>query len=54
MLGVQVALGVTTLLLGVPIPLAAAHQAGALLLFSLALWTAHELSRGNEPIQKDA
>jgi len=46
MLGVQVALGLTTLLLSVPIPVAAAHQAGALLLFSLALWSAHELSRG--------
>ena len=51
MLGVQVALGLTTLLLGVPIPVAAAHQAGALLLFSLALWSAHELSRG---VQRNA
>ncbi|HEY6336281.1 MAG TPA: COX15/CtaA family protein [Alphaproteobacteria bacterium] len=38
----QVALGIATLLLVVPIPLAAAHQAGALTLFSLALWLAHE------------
>jgi heme a synthase len=38
----QVTLGVATLLLVVPIPLAAAHQAGALALFSLALWLAHE------------
>ena len=53
MLGVQVALGLTTLLLGVPIPVAAAHQAGALLLFSLALWTTHELSRGDRSNQKD-
>ena len=51
MLGIQVALGVSTLLLVVPIPLAAAHQAGALLLFSLALWSAHELSRG---VQRNA
>lgn len=39
----QIALGISTLLLAVPVSLAAAHQAGALLLFSLALWTAHEL-----------
>jgi heme a synthase len=38
----QVALGIATLLFVVPIPLAAAHQAGALTLFSLALWLAHE------------
>src|SRR5271169_1937459 len=38
----QVALGIATLLLVVPIPLAAAHQTGALTLFSLALWLAHE------------
>jgi cytochrome c oxidase assembly protein subunit 15 len=40
---VQVALGISTLLLGVPIPLAAAHQAGAVLLLCAALWNAHEL-----------
>lgn len=42
---IQIVLGVTTLLLVVPIPLAAAHQAGALVLFSCALWVAHELRR---------
>jgi len=36
----QAALGITTLLLSVPIPLAAAHQAGAVLLLAAALWTA--------------
>ncbi len=40
---VQVALGITTLLYVVPIPLAAAHQAGALVLFSLALFVLHAL-----------
>ena len=40
---VQLGLGIATLVLVVPIPLAACHQAGALLLFSFALWTAHEL-----------
>ena len=34
----QVALGVATLLLSVPIPVALAHQATALVLFGLAVW----------------
>ncbi len=33
----QVTLGISTLLLRVPVPLAATHQAGALLLFTVAL-----------------
>ncbi len=40
---VQVTLGISTLLLLVPIPLASAHQAGALLLFTCALFTLHAL-----------
>jgi len=43
MLIVQVTLGISTLLLGVPVVLAAAHQAGALLLFTAALLTHHEV-----------
>jgi heme a synthase len=43
MLCVQVALGIFTLVHVVPVPLAAAHQAGALLLFALALNLAHAL-----------
>ena len=43
MLGVQIALGIATLLLVVPLPLAAAHQAGAVLLFALALHLWHAL-----------
>jgi len=39
----QFALGVATLLLVVPLPLAAAHQAGAVLLFAAALNAAHTL-----------
>jgi cytochrome c oxidase assembly protein subunit 15 len=39
----QIALGISTLLLAVPIPLAAAHQAGALLVFTAALFAAHAL-----------
>jgi cytochrome c oxidase assembly protein subunit 15 len=42
-LALQIALGIATLLLAVPIPLAAAHQAGALLVFSAALFVAHSL-----------
>jgi cytochrome c oxidase assembly protein subunit 15 len=43
----QVALGIATLLLVVPVPLAAAHQAGAVLVFTAALVAAHELRRDN-------
>ena len=37
---IQAAIGISTLLLAVPIPLAAAHQAGAVLLLAAAIWTA--------------
>jgi cytochrome c oxidase assembly protein subunit 15 len=43
MLGVQLALGISTLLLQVPVALGAAHQAGALVLFGISLWLAHAL-----------
>ena len=39
----QVALGIGTLLWAVPVPLAATHQAGALLLLSLLMWLLYEL-----------
>jgi cytochrome c oxidase assembly protein subunit 15 len=39
----QVALGITTLLLAVPVALGAAHQAGALVVFTVALYLAHAL-----------
>jgi cytochrome c oxidase assembly protein subunit 15 len=45
LLVVQVALGICTLLFVVPLPLAAAHQAGALLLFAASLNMAHALRR---------
>ncbi len=45
MLAIQVTLGVTTLLYIVPIPLAVAHQAGALLLLSFALYLNFALRR---------
>ncbi|MSO73681.1 MAG: heme A synthase [Alphaproteobacteria bacterium] len=41
----QFALGLSTLLLYVPIPLAAAHQAGALLLLTALIWVNHALRR---------
>lgn len=41
--GLQVALGVSTLLFVVPVPLAAAHQAGAVLLLTATLWLIFEL-----------
>ena len=41
----QVALGIATLLLVVPIPLAAAHQGVAMLLFTVALYLCHALRR---------
>ncbi len=40
---VQVILGITTLLLVVPVSIAALHQAGAVVLYSTALWAAHAL-----------
>ncbi|MDJ0709295.1 MAG: COX15/CtaA family protein [Woeseiaceae bacterium] len=41
----QVALGVTTLLMAVPVILGAAHQAVAMLLFTVALYLVHALRR---------
>jgi cytochrome c oxidase assembly protein subunit 15 len=44
MVGVQVALGVTTLLMYVPLELAAAHQLGSLVLLSFSTAAAHTLA----------
>ncbi len=43
MIAVQIALGISTLLLHVPIALASLHQAGALVLFTLTLYLLHGL-----------
>ena len=43
MLALQIALGIAVLLLAVPIPLAAAHQGGAVLLLTAALLVNHAL-----------
>jgi cytochrome c oxidase assembly protein subunit 15 len=42
----QIALGITTLLLSVPLGLAAAHQGGALVVFTCALMLNHSLRAG--------
>ena len=44
-LAVQVCLGVATLLLQVPVAFAAAHQAGAMVLFGLIVWANHAIRR---------
>ena len=44
-LAVQVALGIATLLLQVPVALGAAHQAGAMVLFGMLLWANHAIRR---------
>lgn len=43
MIGIQVSLGISTLLLHVPVALASAHQAGALVLLTLTLYLLHGL-----------
>ena len=47
MLVIQVTLGISTLLLAVPVALAATHQAGALVLLTLALLVNHQLRTGS-------
>jgi heme a synthase len=46
----QAALGISTLLQGVPLPLAVAHQSGAVVLLAAAVWNAH--SAGTWPAQR--
>ncbi len=45
MVGIQIGLGISTLLLHVPVALASAHQAGALLLLTFTLYFLHGLAR---------
>ena len=42
-LAVQIGLGITTLLLAVPVALGAAHQGGSMIVFGVLLWLNHEL-----------
>ena len=46
----QAALGISTLLLGVPVALGAAHQGGAVVLLAAALWHAHAARRLPVPV----
>lgn len=46
----QAALGISTLLHGVPLPLAVAHQSGAVVLLAAAVWNAH--SAGTWPAMR--
>lgn len=46
-LAVQVSLGIATLLLRVPVPLAAMHQAGAMILFGLLIYANHLIRSGS-------
>jgi heme a synthase len=43
---VQITLGITTLLLAVPVGVAVTHQAGAFLLLALLIWALHDLRPG--------
>ena len=43
MVALQIMLGISTLLLVVPVPLAALHQAGAVMVLTLTLWALHSL-----------
>ena len=45
MAGLQITLGISTLIYMVPIPLASAHQAGSLTLLSTALWLVHTIKK---------
>lgn len=54
MLALQNALGIATLLLAVPVPLAAAHQGGAVLLLTAALLVNHALRSDPTPAQAGA
>jgi cytochrome c oxidase assembly protein subunit 15 len=44
----QVAVGIATLLMRVPLPLAALHQAGAVIVFSAAIGVLHSVSAGRK------
>jgi len=45
----KAALGITTLLTFVPVPLAASHQAGAVTLITVALALMHTIKRASQP-----
>ena len=49
----QASLGISTLLLVVPVPLALAHQTGALILFTLSVCLAHEVRSEQQALAKE-
>ncbi len=51
---IQASLGISTLLLMVPIPLALAHQTGALILFTLSVCLAHEVRNEHQTVSAEA
>jgi cytochrome c oxidase assembly protein subunit 15 len=50
---IQIALGIATLLLAVPVGLGAAHQGGAMVVLGLLLWLNHELRAARVPGDSD-
>lgn len=50
---IQASLGISTLLLVVPVPLALAHQTGALILFTLSVCLAHEVRSEQRALAAD-
>ncbi|MBV1959737.1 MAG: COX15/CtaA family protein, partial [Pseudomonadales bacterium] len=48
MLVIQVSLGISTLVLHVPVPVAVSHQGGALLLLTAAIWMVCKLGSSAE------
>ncbi len=48
-LAIQIALGIATLLLAVPVALGAAHQGGSMVVFGVVLWLNHELRVARAP-----
>ncbi len=52
--GLQILLGIWTLLAAVPIALGLAHQAGAVFLFAVALYACHALTKMPSPVAADA
>ncbi|KAJ3191808.1 Cytochrome c oxidase assembly protein cox15 [Irineochytrium annulatum] len=51
--GLQVTLGIATLLYFVPVPLAAAHQSGSLVLLTTSLWLVHTLRVLKRVVRED-
>ncbi len=51
---IQIALGVATVVYGVPLAIALAHQANAIVLFALALWALHGAAPGAARVHLEA